>query len=149
MSSRDLFRIDEVYHNMYKNRVHREEPFNEETEGHDYHGSAKKHLSKAAKAIYHKLELEHPDNFNPHEAMKAVAHAVGSASSEDCESWMSGSYNDEANEDYEDESHTPDQKKEMEKYLKSKGQEEGYCKWAAEGCDCGECEACQKNAMEG
>lgn len=141
MSSRDLFRIDEVYHNMYKNKFHREEPFNEEAQEHDYHSSAKKHLSKAAKAIYHKLELEHPDNFNPHQAMKAVAKAVGSASEEDCESWMSS-------QDY---SHTPDQKEGMEDYLSSEegeDNEEGHCKWAAQGCDCGGCEECQDNAVK-
>jgi hypothetical protein len=136
MSSRDYHRIDEVYHNMYKNRFHREEPFNEEAEGHDYHGSAKKHLSKAAKAIYHKLELEHPNDFNPEKAMAAVKKAVGSASEEDCESWM-------MSQDY---SHTPDQKEGMKEYLSSEegeDAEEEHCKWAAEGCKCGKCEECQ------
>jgi hypothetical protein len=26
---------------------------------------------------------------------------------------------------------------------------ESHCKWALQGCDCGECEECQNNAMKG
>jgi hypothetical protein len=106
----------------------------------EYAEKAKKHLPAAAKAIMHKLKLEHPKVFNPEKARAAVKHALGSATEEDCESWM---------QDY---SHTPDQKKEMARYMDSaagEAAEEHHCKYAAQGCDCGECEECQDNAMKG
>jgi len=117
MSSRDYFRIDEVYHNMYKNKFHNEEPFESEDseamgEDAEYAEKAKKHLSDAAKAIMHKLKLEHPKDFNPEKARAAVKHALGSATEEDCESWM---------QDY---SHTPIQKREMARYIDSEAAEE-------------------------
>jgi len=143
MSSRDYQRIDEVYHNMYKNKFHREEPFevcevvNSMGEDAEYVAKAKKHLSSAAKAIMHKLKIEHPDNFDPKKAAVAVKHALGSATDEDCEGWA---------QDY---SHTPEQKREMIKYIDGEAAEEKHCKYAAQGCDCGECEECQDNAMKG
>ena len=110
MSAKDLFRIDEVYHNMYKNNFHREEPFNSEDseamgEDAEYAEKAKKHLPDAAKAIMHKLKLEYGDKFNLGKAKAAVKHALGSATEEDCEGWV---------QDY---SYTPEQKKEMNKYI--------------------------------
>jgi len=134
MSSRDYFRIDEVYHNMYKNKFHREEPYNEALaydQDDQYKATAKKHMPEAAKAIMHKLKLEHPDNFDEGKARAAVKHALGAISEEDCEGWM---------QDY---SHTPDQKRAMAEYIDSEDGEEKHCKWAEEGCKCGECEECQ------
>jgi hypothetical protein len=96
MSSRDYYRIDEVYHNMYKNNFHREEAFsdNEDSEtvevaneDAEYAEKAKKHTPEAAKVIYHKLKLEYGDKFNPEKARAAVKHALGSTTEEDCESW--------------------------------------------------------------
>jgi len=178
MSIHDFNRIDEVYHSMYRRRFIKESvDVNQEDE--EYKAKAKSHAPEAAKAIMHKLKLEYGDKFNPEKARAAVKHALGSATEEDCESWM---------QDY---SHTPDQKKEMADYVgqedaesvtpkkdehdrafnkaeqanrqdpmekirqkrKERGQEdaeeEHHCKYAAQGCDCGECEECQDNAMRG
>ena len=117
MSSRDFHRIDEVYHSMYRNKFHREEPFNNEDsesagEDTEYAAKAKEHTPKAAKAIMHKLKLEYGDKFNPEKAKAAVKHALGSATEEDCEGW---------NQDY---SHTLDQKKDMIRYIDSEAAEE-------------------------
>jgi len=148
MSSRDYQRIDEVYHNMYRNRFHREEPFtiNEDdaaamAEDEEYKSKAKSHMPEAAKVIMHKLKLEYGDKYNPEKAKAAVKHALASTTEEDCEEWM-------LKQDY---SHTPDQKQNAVKYLKSdeENAEEKHCKWAAQGCDCGECEECQDNAIKG
>ena len=92
---------------MYKNKFCREEAYeqNEDlAEDEEYKSKAKAHAPEAAKAIMHKLKLEYGDKFNPEKARSAVKHALGSATEEDCESWM------------QDKSHTPEQKKEMAKY---------------------------------
>jgi len=110
MGIHDLHRIDEVYHSMYKIKFCREEAFeqNEDlAEDEEYKSKAKSHAPEAAKAIMHKLKLEYGDKFNPEKARAAVKHALGSATEEDCEGWM---------QDY---SHTPEQKREMAKYVKS------------------------------
>ena len=139
MSIHDFNRIDEVYHSMYRRRFIKESvDVNQEDE--EYKAKAKSHAPEAAKAIMHKLKLEYGDKFNPEKARAAVKHALGSATEEDCESWM---------QDY---SHTPDQKKEMADYVDSaagEAAEEHHCKYAAQGCDCGECEECQDNAIKG
>jgi hypothetical protein len=190
MSSRDLSRIDEVYHAMYKKtcleavdpdagelaRHQREERDRESARTRDYypryrrsygsrwdnddapssrsgaydddyHGEdeeynakAKAHAPEAAKAIINKLKLEYGDKYNHQKGKAAVKRALGSATEEDCESWM---------QDY---SHAPEQKKEMARYAKSpegEAAEEPHCKYAEQGCDCGECEGCQDNAMKG
>lgn len=170
MSLRDYQRIDEVYHNMYKNKFHREEPLVKESgwddeerqgdangrwsdkrtgrshrddqgdEDEEYKAKAKSHMPEAAKGIMHKLKLEYGDKYNPEKAKAAVKHALASTTEEDCEEWM-------LKQDY---SHTPDQKKNVVKYLQSdeENAEEKHCKWAAQGCDCGECEECQDNAIK-
>jgi hypothetical protein len=102
---------------MYKNNFHREEPFDSEdaesvSEDAEYAEKAKKHLPDAAKAIMHKLKLEYGDKFNPEKARAAVKHALGSTTEEDCEGWA---------QDY---SHTPEQKKEMVKYVEDEAAEE-------------------------
>lgn len=116
MSSQDFHRIDEVYHNIYRNKFHREEPLIQEndymSEDEEYHAKAKEHMSNAAKAIFHKLKVEHPNDFNPEKAKQAVQHALGSTS-EDCEEWM-------LKQDY---SHTPQQKKGLIDYLKHNREE--------------------------
>jgi len=89
MGSQDFQRIDEVYHNIYKNKFHREEPLIKEEDAYDedaeYMAKAKKHAPEAAKAIMHKLKLEYGDKFNPEKARAAVKHAFGSAANEDTE----------------------------------------------------------------
>jgi hypothetical protein len=117
MSSRDYSRIDEVYHNMYKNKFHREEPFDSEDyeamgEDAEYAEKAKKHTPEAAKVIMHKLKLSYGDKFNPEKAKAAVKRALGSTTEEDFEGWA------------QDESHTPEQKKEMVKYVDDEAAEE-------------------------
>jgi hypothetical protein len=117
MSSQDFHRIDEVYHNIYRNKFHREEPLIQEndymSEDEEYHAKAKGHAEEAAKAIMHKLKLEYGDKFNPEKAKQAVQHALGSTTEEDCEEWM-------LKQDY---SHTPQQKKGLIDYLKHNREE--------------------------
>ena len=111
MSSQDFHRIDEVYHNIYRNKFHRENPLVTEdslSEDEEYKSKAVAHKDEAAKAIYHKLKLEYGNKFKPEKARAAVAHALGSVPQEDCE-------------DCEDRSTPCKDKKEKMKYLKSKG----------------------------
>ena len=145
MSIHDFNRIDEAYHSMYRNRFHREEPFEtvseEVSEDEEYNAKAKAHAPEAAKTIMHKLKLEYGDKFNHEKARAAVKHALGSATEEDCEGWM------------QDKSHTPEQKKEMYKYVNSpegEAAEERHCSAAAGGCLCGGCDECtpQEDAQE-
>ena len=118
MSLQDFHRIDEAYHNIYRNKFHREEPLIQEedsmSEDEEYHVRAKEHASEAVKAIMHKLKLEYGKEFNPEKAKHAVQHALGSTTEEDCEEWM-------LKQDY---SHTPQQKKGLIDYLKSEDSEE-------------------------
>jgi hypothetical protein len=140
MSVHDYHRIDEVYHNMYENRFHKEEPFttaDEAAEGNDYNTKAKGTMPEAAKVIMHKLRLEYGKDFDPAKGRAAVKRAIGSATEEDCEGWMLN----------QDRSHTPEQKKGLVKYMSSED-EESHCKYAAKGCDCDECEECQSNAKK-
>ena len=77
-----------------------------EDEEEKYHDTVKKHLPEAAKAIMHKLKIEHPDNFDPKIARKAIQRAFGAVTGEDCEEWM-------IKQDF---SHTPVQKEDEVRY---------------------------------
>ena len=81
--------LAEAYKNIYVNRFHSEEPFNEEmvnasSEEEEYKKSASKHREEAADIIRHKLKLEYGHKYREDLANKAIEHALG-GKSEDCE----------------------------------------------------------------